>query len=376
MNSKKTNAAVAYTGEDDFRYETVTIEPPRADEILVNIKGVGICHTDLSFKSGAIPYPFPAVFGHEGSGVVEAIGDAVTKVKTGDHVVITFRSCGACELCSVGDTAYCQNFWPLNIIGCREDGTSSLSNDVGSVASNFFGQSSFAAHTITYEHNIVKIDPNLPIELFGPLGCSVQTGAGAVMRSLRARKGSSILIAGGGSVGLSAVMGAAIQQCATIIVLEPFEGRRELAKELGATHCIDPTSEDDLVSTIKEIVPNGVNNALDTTALPEIMEACFDSLGANAILGLVGIAPPGTPMPGNLDDLFMGGKGIKSIVEGDSNPDEFIPELVAHYQAGKLPIERLIKTYKLSEINQAIADQKSGACLKAVLIPDSEEPSV
>ena len=189
---------------------------------------------------------------------------------------------------------------------------------------------------------------------------------------MNVRKGSSIIIAGGGSVGLSAVMGAIIQERATIIVLEPHESRRKLAKELGATHCIDPTAQDDVISVIKNIVPMGVNNALDTTAISEIMDVCFACLGANAILGLVGIAPPGTPMPGNLDDLFLGGKGIKAIVEGDSNPDEFIPELITHYKAGKLPIERLIKKYKLSEINQAIADQKSGDCLKAVLIPDTE----
>lgn len=370
MASHKTLAAVAYSGETDFRLEHIEIEAPRADEVLIEIKGVGICHTDLVFRSGNIPYPFPAVFGHEGSGIVQAVGNKVSKVNVGDHVLVTFRSCGDCSRCKLDDAAYCQNMLLLNAIGSREDGSSALSNKDGSVASNFFGQSSFAAHAITYERNLVKVDKQLPIEILGPLGCSVQTGAGSVMRSLAAHPRSSILIAGGGSVGLCAVMGAVIQQCSSIIVLEPMQGRRELAKELGATHCIDPNAVEDSVKAILEIAPQGVDNALDTTALAPVQKVLFDSLGSKGTLGLVGIGAEDFPLPCTVNDLFAGGKSVKAIVEGDSDPDSFLPELVKHFEAGRLPIERLITRYKLSEINQAIADQHSGASIKAVLIPD------
>jgi len=339
--------------------------------VLVEIKGVGICHTDLVFRSGNIPYPFPAVFGHEGSGVVQAVGDKVSKVKVGDHVLITFRSCGDCNRCEQDDAAYCHNMPLLNAIGSREDGSSALSNEAGSVASNFFGQSSFAAHAITYERNLVKVDKQLPIELLGPLGCSVQTGAGSVMRSLSATQDSTIVIAGGGSVGLCAVMGAVIQKCASIIVIEPMQSRRELAKQLGATHCIDPTAIDDVAKQVLEIVPQGVDNALDTTALAAVQKVLFDCLGSKGTLGLVGIGAEDFPLPCTVNDLFAGGKSVKAIVEGDSDPDSFLPELVEHFQAGNLPIERLISRYRLSNINQAIADQHSGACIKAVLIPDA-----
>lgn len=365
----KTQAAVAYTGQPRFKYETVEIEAPRADEILVRVLGVGLCHTDLVFSSGAAPYPFPAVFGHEGSGVVEAVGADVTKVKPGDSVLITFRSCGACDRCGTGDAAYCRTMPLLNYTGRRADGTSAISNDAGAVSSNFFGQSSFAGHAITYERNVVTVDPSLPVEIMGPLGCGIQTGAGAVMRSLAAKKGSAFLVTGGGSVGLSAVMGAKIQGCATIILVEPMESRRQLAMELGATHCIDPTATADVPAAVRAIAPMGVDNALDTTGIPAVQAAALACLGSKATLGLVGVSAPGTPMPGDVNTVMTFGQSVKGIIEGDSDPDEFIPELIEHFKAGRLPFDKLVKKYRLSEINEAIAAQHHGECVKAVLIP-------
>lgn len=365
----KTQAAVAYTGQSGFKYETVEIEAPRADEILVRVLGVGLCHTDLVFSSGAAPYPFPAVFGHEGSGVVEAVGADVTKVKPGDSVLITFRSCGACDRCGTGDAAYCRTMPLLNYTGRRTDGTSAVSNEAGPVSSNFFGQSTFAGHAITYERNVVKVDPSLPVEIMGPLGCGIQTGAGAVMRSLAAKKGSAFLVTGGGSVGLSAVMGAKIQGCATIILVEPMESRRKLAMELGATHCIDPTATADVPAAVRAIAPMGVDNALDTTGIPAVQAAALACLGSKATLGLVGVSAPGTPMPGDVNTVMTFGQAVKGIIEGDSDPDEFIPELIEHFKAGRLPFDKLVKKYRLSEINEAIAAQHHGDCVKAVLIP-------
>jgi len=365
----KTQAAVAYIGQPGFKYETVEIEAPRADEILVRVLGVGLCHTDLVFSSGAAPYPFPAVFGHEGSGVVEAVGADVTKVKPGDSVLITFRSCGACDRCGTGDAAYCRTMPLLNYTGRRTDGTSAISNEAGPVSSNFFGQSTFAGHAITYERNVVKVDPSLPVEIMGPLGCGIQTGAGAVMRSLAAKKGSAFLVTGGGSVGLSAVMGAKIQGCATIILVEPMESRRKLAMELGATHCIDPTATADVPAAVRAIAPMGVDNALDTTGIPAVQAAALACLGSKATLGLVGVSAPGTPMPGDVNTVMTFGQAVKGIIEGDSDPDEFIPELIEHFKAGRLPFDKLVKKYRLSEINEAIAAQHHGDCVKAVLIP-------
>lgn len=365
----KIQAAVAHPQSEAFSVETVEIDDPRDDEILVRVVGVGLCHTDLVFQSAGI-LPLPAVLGHEGSGIVEKVGADVEKVEPGDRVAMSFRSCGACDRCASGDPAYCRTMPMLNYTGCRTDGSKSLHDDGQDISSNFFGQSSFAAYALTYQRNVVKVPEDVPLELMGPLGCGIQTGAGGVMRSLAAEAGSSILILGGGSVGLSAVMGAKIQGCDPIILLEPMASRRDLAKTLGATHAIDPAQGEDLGAAVRAIVPLGVDYAFDTTGVPDVQQATMHCLGSKGTFGVVGIAPPGTPVPGEMMNVMTFGHTIKGIIEGDSDPDAFIPELIKHFKAGRLPFDRLITTYPLTQINRAIAEQSRGECVKAVLIPD------
>lgn len=363
----KITAAVARAPEADFSLEELEIDDPRPDEILVRVVGVGLCHTDLVFKA-AQTIALPAVFGHEGSGIVEKVGSAVTKVAPGDRVAITFRSCGECPRCDAHDAAYCHTMPLLNYAGMRPDGTKALRTGSEEIASHFFGQSSFATHCITYERNVVKVPDSFPLELAGPLGCGIQTGAGGIMRSLACEKGSSLLVLGGGAVGLSAVMGAVVQGCETIIVLEPHEARRKLALELGATHALDPAEATDLPPAIRAIVPAGVDYAFDTTGIPPLLQATMGCLAPKGTLGVVGIAPPGTPLPGDLMTAVTFGHTVKGIIEGDSDPDVFIPELMELHRQGKLPFDRLVKTYPLSEINHAIADQHAGKCVKVVLL--------
>ena len=219
----------------------------------------------------------------------------------------------------------------------------------------------------TYERNVVKVPEDFPRELAGPLGCGIQTGAGGIMNSLACEKGSSVLILGGGAVGLSAVMGAAVQNCGTIIVLEPHEGCRKLALELGATHALDPAEAKDLVAAVRAILPAGVDYAFDTTGIPDLLQATMGCLGPHGTFGIVGIAPPGTPVPGDLMSVVTFGHTIKGIIEGDSDPDVFIPRMIELYRQGKLPFDRLVKTSPLEDINRAVADQHAGKCVKAVL---------
>lgn len=363
----KVKAAVARAPEADFTIEELEIDEPREDEILVRVVGVGLCHTDLVFKATSTIAP-PAVFGHEGSGIVEKVGSAVKKVACGDRVAITFRSCGECARCEEGLPAYCHTMPMLNYAGMRPDGSKALHCGSEDVASNFFGQSSFATHCITYERNVVKVPEDFPLELAGPLGCGIQTGAGGIMNSLACKRGSSLLVLGGGAVGLSAVMGAVIQGCETIIVLEPHEERRKLALELGATHALDPVKAKDLPAAIREILPIGVDYAFDTTGIPELLQATMGCLAPHGTLGIVGIAPPGTPVPGDLMSVVTFGHTVKGIIEGDSDPDKFIPEMIELHRQGKLPFDRLVKTYPLDDINHAIADQHDGKCVKVVLL--------
>lgn len=363
----KITAAVARSAELPFTLESATLDPPRTDEILIRVVGVGLCHTDLVFKGAG--GDFPAILGHEGSGIVEEVGASVTKVNIGDRVAISFRSCGECPRCLGGDPAYCLSMPQLNLVGSRPDGSATVNVDGSPAFSHFFGQSSFATHCLAYERNVVRIPDDIPLELVGPLGCGIQTGAGSIMRSLQCERASSLLIIGGGTVGLSAVMAAKLRECGTVILVEPHSERRELAMSLGATHTIDPGEYRDLAVAVRQILPTGVDYALDTSGIPDMLEMAVLCLAPKGALGLVGISPPGTRAPGDLRAIITYGLTVKGIIEGDSDLDGFITELIELYRGGLFPFDRLITTYPLAQINQAIEDQHSGKCVKVVLLP-------
>jgi aryl-alcohol dehydrogenase len=261
----------------------------------------------------------------------------------------------------------------LNYTGARTDGSKALAAGGERLSSNFFGQSSFATHALTYERNLVKAPDDVPLELIGPLGCGIQTGAGAIMRSLACEAGSTLLVLGGGAVGLSAVMAAAVQGCSTVIVVEPHAARRALALELGATHAIDPSESENLAAAARAIVPIGVDYAFDTTGRPETQQATMACLAPHATFGIVGISPPGTPPPGDMNMVMTFGHTIKGIIEGDSDPDVFIPQMIDLYRQGRLPFDRLITTFPFEQINEAIAAQHRGDCVKVVLLMNGRE---
>ena len=365
-------AALTRSPSAPFELASVELDAPRPDEVLVRIVGVGLCHTDLVAQAGVFPMSMPAVFGHEGAGIVEAIGAEVTKVQVGDRVALTFLSCGHCPTCDGHEPAYCHSMPALNYGGVRPDGSKTLRDAAGPISGSFFGQSSFATHALASERNLVKVPEGVPLELAGTLGCGVQTGAGAVMRSMQCRAGSSIVVLGGGAVGLSAVMGAVVRQCRSIIVVEPHASRRELALSLGATHAIDPKAHPDLVASVRAICPAGVDYAFDTSGVPAVFESVPLLLAPRGTFGFVGVPPASAidaKLPGRLLEVMQGGFTYRGIIEGDSDPDVFLPELMNLYLAGRFPFDRLATTYPLSQINEAIADQHHGTCIKAVLLP-------
>lgn len=366
----QTQAAVLNQANGPFDIETIDVGEPQGNEVRVAIKAVGICHTDLVIASGALGLQFPAVLGHEGAGIVDAVGPAVTSVKPGDKVLLTFNSCGQCRHCGNDHPAYCQTFVPLNMACARGDGSTRLHREETAVADNFFGQSSFAGLAIANERNVLKVADDADLAALAPLGCGIQTGAGAVLRSLNGKEGELLVVLGGGAVGLSAVMGGVIAGCGPIIVVEPQESRRALALELGASHVIDPGAGD-AVEAVRAIVPDGVDMVVDTSGYQPIVEASVNMVGNLGRIGLIGV--PGAldavlPVP-IMQWLTIGGT-VRGIVEGDSDPKVFLPELIAHHAAGRLPLEKFTKTYRLEEINQAIDDAHHGKCIKAVLLVD------
>lgn len=358
-------AAVVREPNGRFEIETLSLEAPRSDEVLVKIVGAGVCHTDLVCRDQYFPVPLPCVFGHEGSGVVEKVGADVTQVAPGDHVVLSFSSCRRCANCISGKPAYCVELYQNNFLGTRDDGSSALSGIRGSVHGHFFAQSSFGTHALARERNTVKVPRDVPLWLLGPLGCGVQTGAGAVMNSLQPRAGSSIAIFGAGTVGLSAVMAAHLCGCARIIVMDPVKRRRDLALSLGATHVVDPATENP-VEKIQELSAGGCHFSLECTGLPAVVRQAVDCLALTGVCGVIGVSRLGTEISLDMNSILFG-RAVRGIIEGDSVPEEFIPRLVELFRQGRFPFDRLVAAYDFADIQKAVDASEAGEVVKAIL---------
>jgi aryl-alcohol dehydrogenase len=362
----KIKAAVSRAPKAPLVLETLDIESPRDNEILVKVVAVGVCHTDMVVRDGMLPTPMPVVLGHEGAGIVEKIGNNVTKVAVGDHVVMTFNFCGHCASCVEGTPATCVEFFPRNFFATRTDGSSALSNGGEKIHSNFFGQSSFANYAMCHELNIVKVPKSAPLELLGPLACGVQTGAGAVINALKVGVGKSFAVFGAGSVGMSAVMAAKAVGATTIIAVDLNEDRLKFAKEMGATHTVNSKS---VVASeeILKITGSGLNFALDTTGIPAVIRQAVLSLANRGTCGILGASPPDAEISLNETHFMSGGRRLIGIVEGDANPDVFIPALIDLHAQGRFPFDKMVKFYNFDQINEAIHDSESGKTIKPIL---------
>ncbi|MEU6289788.1 NAD(P)-dependent alcohol dehydrogenase [Streptomyces sp. NPDC046988] len=361
----KFRAALLRSYEARFAVEEVMLdEGPGADEILVRIAGCGMCRTDLAVRHSAGRSPLPAVLGHEGAGVVVETGGAVTGLRTGDHVVLSFDSCGHCQNCLGAAPAHCDSFATLNLFGGREEQAERFTDATGAVlAPRWFGQSSFAEYAAVPARNAVRVDPALPLELLGPLGCGFLTGAGAVLNSFALGPGDTLVVLGAGAVGLAAVM-AADAVGATTVAVDRHPERLALAERFHATPL--RAASTNLPDRIRRLTGGGAGYALDTTGSAELINDALRSLRPTGHLGLVARLHDTLPLdPGTLDR----GRGISHICEGDAVPGLLIPRLTALWQAGRFPFDQLIRTYPLADINRAEQDCDAGRVVKPVLIP-------
>lgn len=359
-------AAVVRRKGGPFEIDTLRLEEPRPEEILVRVVATGMCHTDMVARDQLYTVPMPVVLGHEGAGVVEGAGSSVKKLRPGDHVVLTYMWCGHCKPCLNGDLTYCANFYALNFGGAREDGSTATHDARGSVHDHFFGQSSFGTFTLAHERNAVKVPTTVPLELLGPLGCGIQTGAGAVMNGLKVRPGSSFAAFGGGAVGLSAVMAARVAGATTIIAADVVPSRLALAKELGATHTVN-SRETDPIEAVRKITGGGADFTLESSGRPAVLRQAIDALAIRGTCGIVGAPALGTEASFDVNGVMTAGKRIIGIIEGDSVPDLFIPSLVELHQQGRFPFDKLVKFYNLDQINQAAEDSEKGVTIKPIV---------
>lgn len=354
MRAHKIRAAVLRKSGGPLHLETLELEGPAEDEVRVAVAASGICHTDIAFVDewGGEP----VVLGHEGAGIVEEIGKKITGIAPGDHVVLSYQSCGACRECEEGRPFECERFFEANFGFSRLDGSNGLARC--GVKGHFFGQSSFATHCLATMRNIVKVEKDLPLEVLAALGCGIQTGAGTVINVFKVKKGQSVAVFGTGAVGLSAVMAARLQGAYPVIGVDIISERLKLAIELGATHVIDSHHEY-AVSRIRAITGKGVDFVLDTTGSYKMSRLSIEALNPGGTAADV----TGTASDGPLPE----GRKAINVIQGNAVPQSFMPELIRFYKAGQFPFDRLIKYYDFSEINKAIAASRNGSVIKPVL---------
>lgn len=366
----RTTALVVEEPGGAFVLSEVELDEPRADEVLVRIVAAGLCHTDLTVPAMLPAEMLPVVVGHEGAGVVEAVGADVTGIEVGDHVVLSFRSCRSCAACRAGDVGYCEQTLLLNYMGMRADGSTTMRRGEQQVHGSFFGQSSFARHALAYADNCVVVDRSLDLRLLAPFGCGFQTGAGTVLNVVlgggEPRPGESLVVFGAGAVGLAAVAAACGAGITTVVAVDPVGSRRALAEKYGAV-ALDPAEGTDPVEQrVREATGGGASYAIDTTALPAVVLQAQRALRPRGTLIALGLGPAEYTI--DAIDLLQAGKTVRSSIEGECDPLVAIPDLIGRREGGRFDVDGLVTTYPFEQVAQAIADSSAGTVVKPVLV--------
>jgi aryl-alcohol dehydrogenase len=355
-----------------FSVTEVEIDRPGPGEALVRIVATGVCHTDAITRDGDLPFPPPGVLGHEGAGIVEAVGPSVTSVAAGDKVVIGWPWCGQCRNCLEGQPRYCLSLAPLVASGARADGSTALRRLDGSpLHSHFFGQSSFATYALCAASSLVPVAADAPVEMLGPLACGIGTGAGAVLNALRPHPGSSLVVYGAGAVGLSAVMAAQLSGTTTIIAVDRLASRLRLAAEFGATETIDVSVPGtDPVAAVHEICGGPADFAVECTGVISVVRQAVDSVGMRGTCALIGGAPAGASF--SLDHMStLWGKRVIGTLGGEGRSVSLVGALIELNKQGRFPYDKLITPFPLESVNHALEASRAGDVVKPVLrMPD------
>ncbi|MCT9819734.1 alcohol dehydrogenase catalytic domain-containing protein [Microbacterium sp. W1N] len=328
----------------------VTVRDPGAGELLVRIMASGVCATDLFGIAGGAGDRFPAVFGHEGAGIVEAVGEGVSALAVGDRVVLSFDSCGACASCRAGHPAYCDRFADLNYAP-RSD----ADVDGERATTGWMSQSSWSTHVVARASNAVRIDDDVPWEVAATLGCGILTGVGTVLNVLRPAPGDALLVIGAGTTGLAAVMAARHRGVGRIVVVDPLEERRRLAQELGADQALEPG----------EVLAQPVSHVLDTVGTQSALDLALAALAPRGVCATVALRAGANPLTLSQSQLLWG-RTLTGVIEGDADIHRDIPMLAALWRAGRLPVHRLVTGYAFDDIDAAVDDARAGRVVKAV----------
>jgi len=350
--------------------EDVELAPPGPGEVEVKLAASGVCHSDWNVVTGATANPLPAVLGHEGAGIVESVGEGVDTVSAGDHVILSWLpACGRCFYCSRGRQVLCDVAMEDMFRGTLPGGTLRLSQNGGPLY-HYSYLSAFAERCIVPEGCCVRIRGDAPLEVAALVGCAVMTGYGAAVTRAGIRPGETIAIFGAGGVGLSAVMGARLAGAAAIVAVDPFAFRRETALELGATHALDPGSEE-LPTALRDLTEGrGADAAIDSAGAPGVLAQAYAGVRRGGTVVAVGLPPEGLSAELPASDLAREEKVVTGSFYGSCSPQLDMPRVLDLYMDGLLPLDRLVsRSYPLEEINDAFAAMNAGEVARAVIHP-------
>ncbi len=370
VQSIKCKAAIAWGPGQPLSIEEVEVMPPQAGEVRVRIVATGVCHTDAFTLSGEDPEGvFPCILGHEGGGIVESVGEGVTSVKVGDHVIPLYTpECGECKFCKSGKTNLCQKIRATQGKGLMPDGTTRFSKD-GQPIYHYMGTSTFSEYTVLPEISIAKVDPAAPLEEVCLLGCGVTTGIGAVMNTAKVKEGESVAIFGLGGIGLSAIIGARLAKAGRIIAIDINESKFELARKLGATDCINPNTFDKPIQeVIVEMTDGGVDVSFECIGNVKVMraalECCHKGWGESVIIGVAGAGQEISTRPFQL----VTGRVWRGSAFGGVRGRSELPSYVQRYMQGEFKLDDFIThTMPLEQINEAFDLMHEGKSIRTVI---------
>ena len=364
-----TQAAVVHQAGGAFTLEDVELAAPRSDEVVIQLEASGMCHADLSARAGHIPFPLPAVLGHEGVGRIVQVGSSVTDVAVGDRVVISFNWCGHCSACMAGAPVYCEDWPRLNLVGgSRGDGSSTLSQCGHALHGHFFGQSSFSRRILAAARSVVRVPDDVPASVLAPLGCGIQTGVSSVTSVLRPMPGARVAVFGVGAVGLSAIMGLQLTGAAQIIAVDIHPKRLALAQELGATDILNAGAGGVAEQIAQLTSGKGLSGAVETSGHLGSLNAAITSLSSAGTCVVIGVPRAGDTVA--VDVVNLVGRGLRMVGtnQGDAVPRVFIPQLIELYRRGRLPVDKIVTCFDFADINQAAAASLDGSVIKPVLL--------
>jgi S-(hydroxymethyl)glutathione dehydrogenase / alcohol dehydrogenase len=356
-------AAVLHAANQPLTIEEVALTTPGSRDVLLRTAFAGLCHSDLHFIDGLYPHPTPCVLGHESAGIVEAVGDAVTYVKPGDHVITCLSVfCGTCPQCVTGHPNLCEN----TEVKLPPGVSRRLSWKGGELMNQFLNLSSFAEQMLVHENAIVKIDPDIPLDRAALVGCGVMTGVGAVFNAAKVEPGSTVAVIGCGGVGLSAVNGAALAGAERIIAIDTVASKLELARELGATDTLNASNADP-VKAIREMTGGGVHYSFEALGTKTTAEQSFQMLRGGGTATIIGMVPLGVKIELHGYD-FLRDRKLQGTSMGGNRFRVDMPRLLSLWRQGRLKLDHLISgKLKLGEINDGFAALKSGAPVRQLI---------